>query len=250
MSTPKKERQSFLTRAILISALLIVNVIVIYLYYYVLVFNTIEPGKVYGESTFNGGRYEVYTLKYYYQHNNITYFDKVDYVMGQDLQLGDSIALRVLRPYPSKHMVDKVFRDESKNLSYNCEDGFIVQYNEFINTFTDYEDESFSDILSPQGNTIHLSDAGYEKQAQQAIEVIDNIRFNRGSLVDYFILKMDEDSIHLRSVYHYLNDFSTDAMPSKMMYQNLSTLFPAKHLHISVFDTDNPKKERVLDPTW
>lgn len=248
-NTPN-ERKAFIIRTIIILTLLIGNLVGIYLYYYVLVLKSVEPGKVYGESTFNGGRYEVYTLKYYYLHNNITYFDKVDYVMGQDLQLGDSLAVRVLRPYPPKHMVDRVYRDESKPNTYNCEDGFIIRYNEAINTMPDYEAQSFSVVQSKQDYTIHVDNKIPDDIKNKVIAAIDNIRFNRGSLVEYFILKLENETICLYSVYYYMNAFSTDAMPSKLLYQQLMRVLPDKEFHLSVLDKNHPKKERMLDTSW
>ncbi len=244
------ERKSFIIRTAIILTLLIGNVVGIYLYYYVLVFNAIGPGKVYGESIFKSGQYKVNTVKYYYQHKGISYFDKIDYVVVQDLQLGDSLAVRVFRPYPTKHMVDQVFRDESKNLTYNCEDGFIIQYNEEINDIPDYEAKSFSIIQSEHDNCIHVDDMLTEDEKNKIIKVIDNIRFNHGSLIEYFILKKENKTIYLHLVNYYLNDFSTDAMPSKVMYNELTRLFPNKTFHISVLDKDQAKKERILNTKW
>ncbi|MBS2213229.1 hypothetical protein KEM09_17580 [Carboxylicivirga mesophila] len=250
MNNPQKERKAFITRTILISTILIAAVTGTYLYYFVLVFNAIEHGKVYGESTVKGGRYEVYTLKYYYQHNNSTYFDKVDYVIGQELQLGDSIAVRVLKPYPPKHMVDKVYRDDSKRYTYDCKDGFLIRYNEHINTITDYEDKASRVIQTSEDNAIHLSDNTSERTTAIMTDAIDNIKFNMGSLVDYYIIKTSNDTVYLHAVYHYLNDFSTDAMPSKILHQQLNKQLTDKHIHISVVEKDNPKKEFILDKNW
>lgn len=249
-NNPPNERKAFIIRTIIIITLLLGNLVGIYLYYYVLIFKSVEPGKVYGESTFNGGRYEVHTLKYYYQHKGITYFDKVDYVIGQELQLGDSLAVRVLRPYPPMHMVEKIYRDESKAISYDCEKGFIIRYNEAINTMPDYEAKSFSTIHSEQDYTIHVDNKMPENMTKKIIEVIDNIRFNHGSLVEYFILKMENEAICLYSVYYYTNAFATDAMPSKLMHQQLKRIFPDKEFHLSVLDKNQPKKERMLDVNW
>ncbi|WP_439183268.1 hypothetical protein [Carboxylicivirga taeanensis] len=246
----QKQQSSGITRALVISLLLITNLIVIYLYYYVLVFYSVESGKVYGESTYKDGQYEIYTLKYYYQHKGVSYFDKIDYVMGHDLELGDSLAVRVLRPHPPKHMVDKVYRDESKKFHYHSDDGFLIQYNEFINKLSDYEEVSSKCVRSPQGNTLHLSKETAEYDIGPIIEVIDNIRFNRGSLIDYFILDVNNDSIQLRATYHYLNNFSTDAMPSRIMHHQLKSLFPKKHIHVSVIDANRPKKEYIYDSSW
>ncbi|TRX66009.1 hypothetical protein [Carboxylicivirga sp. M1479] len=242
----RNERMWFIKRTIIISSLLILNVVGIYLYYYVLVFNSIETGKVYGESTFNGGRYEIYTLKYFYQHKDVYYFDKIDYVMAQDLQLGDSIKVRVLKPYPQKHMVHKVYRDDSKTINYDAKDGFMVEYNAYIEQFSDYEASKHIQHITPRKNTL-LIKQNEETHVQNAVErAIDNIHFNRGSIVDYYIVNTSNDSLYIRAVYHYLNDFSTDAMPFKMIQKQLKRSLPNKHLHISVLDKSNAKKEHIL----
>ncbi|WP_430815033.1 hypothetical protein [Carboxylicivirga sp. RSCT41] len=245
-----EERRKFRMRTIIISSILVLNVVVIYLYYYVLVFNAIAPGKVYGESIFKGGRYEVYTLKYYYQHNDITYFDKIDYVMGQDLELGDSLNFRVLKPYPPKHIVDRVFRDASKRHEYDCEDGFIIRYNEEINVHSDYLNDDAELISTQRDNRIKLSPQTPQNIIEDVSRAIDNIRFNRGSIIDYYMLKAVDNSIYLYSVYHYMNDFSTDAMPAKIIYHELKKLMPDKDIYISVLDMDNAKKEHMLDTQW
>lgn len=243
----KLEKRRFLIRTISISALLIINVLIIYLYYYVLVFNSIEMGKVYGDSTFNGGRYEIYTLKYYYQHKNITYFDKIDYVMTKDLEVGDSLVLRVLNPYPPKHMIKKVIRNESKKPSYHHEDGLKTEYHIHIEKLRDYEPQDANTLNTPNDNKLILSTNTSAKIKTEVIKTIDNVRFNRGSLIEYFILKSNQDSITLHSVYHYLNDFSIDAMPSRIIYQQLNNSFPDKKISISILDKNNPKRERKLE---
>ncbi|MCG8578761.1 MAG: hypothetical protein MI866_02525 [Bacteroidales bacterium] len=246
----KEERRKFRLRTIIISSILVLNVVVIYLYYYVLIFNAIAPGKVYGESIFTGGRYEIYTLKYYYQYDGITYFDKIDYVMGQDLELGDSINFRVLKPYPTKHIVDKVYRDESKRYQYDCEDGFIIRYNEEINVHSDYLGKETETITTNENSRIKLSPQTPQDIKDNVSQSIDNIRFNRGSIIDYYMLKVVGESVYLYSVYHYMNDFSTDAMPAKIIYQELQKRMPDKDIHVSVLDLDNAKKEYMLDTGW
>ncbi|MBK3519310.1 hypothetical protein [Carboxylicivirga marina] len=246
----KEERRKFRIRTVIISALLILNVTAIYLYYYVLIFNDVVPGKVYGESTFNGGRYEIYTLKYYYQHKGISYFDKIDYVMGQDLNLGDSIDLRVLRPYPKKHIVNKVYRDNSISHQYDCDDGFIIRYNAFIEELEDYSPGSTETLTTPNDNRIKLQPNTDVSIKSTVVQTIDNIRFNRGSIIDYYILKIKGASLELYSVYHYMNDFSTDAMPSKVIYHELCKKLPELNIQVSALQLDNPKKERLLDKNW
>ncbi len=243
----KQEKKRFLIRTITITLLLICNVIVIYLYYYVLIFNSIEAGKVYGDSVFNGGRYEVHTIKYYYQHKGITYFDKIDYMMTNDLEIGDSLELRVLTPYPSKHMIQKVMRDESIQTNYHHEDNLLTQYHMHIKNLNDYEPANAITIETPRGNKLVLSDQTPSVIKDKVIHTIDNIRFNRGSLIEYFIFRNNKDSIILHSVYHYLNDFSIDAIPSLIMKQRLKIQFPDKQIHLSILDKNNPKRERKLD---
>lgn len=244
------ERKATIKRAIIISTLLILNVLGIYLYYYVLIFNSIEKGKVYGESIFNGGRYEIYTLKYFYKYKENTYFDKVDYVMVRDLQLGDSMDIRVLKPYPKNHMVDKVYRDHSKTYHYHCDDGFKIIYNEHIQNLDDYKSKESKSIITPDGNSIFINEDCTLEHIKNISQTIDRIKFNRGSIIDYYMANVGKDTISLRAIYFYLNDFSTDAMPSKVMYGELKKLYPNKHLHLSVLEADNPKKERVLDADW
>ncbi|MCU4157644.1 hypothetical protein J1N10_16830 [Carboxylicivirga sp. A043] len=246
----KEERRKFQLRTIIISSLLVLNVLGIYLYYYVLVFNAIAPGKVYGESTFNGGRYEIYTLKYYYQYNGITYFDKIDYVMGQDLELGDSIHFRVFRPYPAKHIVDKVLRDESKAHRYDCEDGFIIRYNEEVNQHSDYLPKDTKTHTTARNKRLILSSETPQDIKIKVSQAIDNIRFNQGSLIDYYMLKATGHSLYIYSIYHYMNDFSTDAMPAKILYQELKQLMPDKDIYVSTLELDNAKKEYMLDTQW
>jgi len=249
MHTPKnmsREKKYFLLRTIGITLFLLLNVVAVYLYYYVLVFNSIEAGKVYGDSTFNGGRYEVYTLKYYYQHRGITYFDKIDYTMTKELEVGDSLELRVLNPFPNKHMIKKVIRDVSKKHNYHHEDGFKTQYHMHINQLDDYTPVNANTIETPEGNKLLLAVNEHPEVKKEIIKTIDNVRFNRGTLIDYFILRSKKDSIYLHSVYHYLNDFSIDAMPSRIIYKQLKRSFPNKAIHISILDKDNPKKERLV----
>ena len=87
----KREKKRLIIRTICILLILIGVALIFYLYYRVLIFNNVEAGKVYGDSTFNCGRYEVHTLKYYYRHKGVSYFDKMDYMMTEGLKVGDSL---------------------------------------------------------------------------------------------------------------------------------------------------------------
>ncbi|MCT4644286.1 MAG: hypothetical protein N4A74_04805, partial [Carboxylicivirga sp.] len=60
----QNERQATIKRAVIFLSLLVLNVVGIYLYYYVLIFNTVETGKVYASIEVNGGSFKVQTLKY------------------------------------------------------------------------------------------------------------------------------------------------------------------------------------------
>ncbi|GEM_PF-6490326 len=246
-TSAKFDKKKNLRRAILISSMLIINVLVIYLYYYVLIFKSIEHGKVYGESTFNGGRYEIYTLKYYYEHKHQFYFDKIDFVMAQDIELGDSLELRVFNPRPQKHMIQKAIRNNSIKTSYHPDKGFKIQYNELIENIGDYDAPYLTEIQTSEGNHIRQNTDISSSTLQSINEVVDKIHFNKGSLIKYYSLNAKNDTVFLRAVYHYLNDFSTDAMPSYFIHQQLSKKLPYLHLHISVVDYNHPKKEHILD---
>ncbi|MCT4590955.1 MAG: hypothetical protein N4A71_24235 [Carboxylicivirga sp.] len=246
----QNERQATIKRAVIILSLLVLNVVGIYLYYYVLIFNTVETGKVYASIEVNGGSFKVQTLKYYYQHKGISYFDQIDYVLTPVLQLGDSMDIRVLKPYPPKHMIAKVYRDESKTHDYNCTDGFTIHYNEHINQLKDYESQATQTILTPEGNVVNMQKSTPDEMANKIKACIDKLRFNQGSLIDYYIVQTNANSIRIHSIYHYLNDLSTDAMPSKVLHQKLKKEFPNKSLHLSIIEKDNPKKEHILDPNW
>lgn len=233
-------------RSIIIAGLLIINVLVVYLYYYVLIFNSVEIGEVYGESTYNGGQYEIYTLKYFYKHGNNTHFDKIDYVMNQDLSLGDSLELRVFKPYPKKHRIQKVFRDESIKQSYDCNEGLTLQYNSHINNISDYESHQSKTIKTPRGNRLIIGTSVSNNIIKEVESAIDKIIFNHGTVIDYYILNVTPDTITLHSIYHYLNDYTTDVMPSRVIHNELSKKLPNKHFHISIIDKNTPKKEQVL----
>jgi hypothetical protein len=156
----------------------------------------------------------------------------------------------VLKPYPPKHIVDKVFRDEAKTHRYDCEDGFIIRYNEEINKHSDYLEKNVETITTPQGNRITLSPQVPQSIKRHVSQAIDNIHFNQGSIINYYMLKVVGSSVYLYSVYHYMNDFSTDAMPAKIIYQKLKKRMPNKTIHISTLELDNAKKERLLDTSW
>jgi len=240
------DKKKSLRRTIIISLLLVCNVLVIYLYYYVLIFNTTEAGKVYGESTNNSAQYKIHTLKYYYQHNGVSYFDKIDNIISQELEVGDSLELRVFKPYPAKHMIQKVTRDVSQSNTYHHEDNLQTLYHSHITDLKDYEPKKSYKILTPEGNHLILSDQAPQAVKDKVVTTIDNVRFNRGSLIEYFVLRANQDSIILHSVYHYLNDFSIDAMPAQVMQKQLQSAFPHKNIKISILDKNNAKRERQL----
>jgi len=147
-------------------------------------------------------------------------------------------------------MVDKVYRDHSIAHTYNCNDGFKIHYNEYIDSLSDYDASLSVTTYTTGGNKIIFPKMLSQSEQQKISEVIDHVKFNRGSLIDYFTVQLQNDSVYLRSIYHYLNDFSTDAMPCKMMHEELKTLFPTKQFHLSILALDNAKKELVLDVNW
>lgn len=244
MNKPTNLNTTFRTIAM---TLLVVGIAVIwYIYHYILIFNDTCHGKIYGDNIFKGGRYEVKSLKYYYQHNGFIYFDSMDEIVVNEYETGDSLKISALSFYPSKHRIIEVHRDLTQRFSYNPEDGFITQYHMHISKFEDYYGSNNQLFTSPEGNAYYYSTKQNTSNAKNIGIILDKIKFNQGSLIESSIIRENKDSLIVKQVYFYLNNFSLDAEPSKALRQELKKTFPNKTLKLSVLDKSNPKHERIL----
>ena len=246
LSLPPKNNS--LTRTILMSLLVIGVAFGVYAYNFVIIFKSEVRGLVYGETTSSGGNYTLHTLKYYYTFNGITYFDEVDYLGENELEVGDSLIIRVLKPYPPKHAIQTIYRNHKNSVSYNAEDFFETQYHMHINELGDYSASEKDTIITPNENRLIYPVNAPDELIQSTITSIDAIQFNRGSLIDFFILRDTPDTLYLHPVYFYLDQYSVDGHPALAMHNNLKQLIKNKHIHLSVLDKKNAKHERILKP--
>jgi len=245
--SPPQNKNS-LTRITLMSLLVIGVVFSVYAYNFVIILKCEVPGQVYGETTSSGGNYTLHTLKYYYTFSGITYFDEVDYMGENELQVGDSLTIRVLKPYPQKHAIQTIYHNPQNTEFYNAEAFFETQYHMHINKLSDYSALERDTLLTPNKNKVIYPVNASDELMQSTIASIDAIRFNRGSLIDFYILKDTPDTVYLHPVYFYLDQYSVDAHPSLAMHQHLKQRIVNKHIHLSVLDKNNAKHERILRP--
>ncbi|MCU4176643.1 hypothetical protein [Carboxylicivirga sp. N1Y90] len=245
-STIKKQRNFFILRTIAMSILVFSLAGSWYFYHYVLVFNDTVSGIIYGDSVFNGGRYEVHTLKYYYEHEGITYFDKIDEVVLNQYKVGDSLIIDVLNFYPKKHRINQVHRDAKPRFKYDPEALFITQYHMHINQLEDYRGEESKLLTSPNGNEFHYSAQNTVPYDDEIASVLDRIRFNNGSLIETSTVRHTMDSVIVFQIYYYLNKFSLHAHPSLVLRKYLQEEFPDKKIKVSILDKSNAKHERIV----
>lgn len=230
-------------------ALLVISVgFAVYAYNFVILLKSEVPGLVYGETTSSGGNYTLHTLKYYYTFSGITYFDEVDYMGENELRVGDSLTLRVLQPYPQKHAIQTIYRNHGNREFYNAEGFFETQYHMHINKLGDYSAAAKDTLLTPNESKLIYPVNASDELIQATIGSIDAIRFNRGSLIDFYILKDTPDTVYLHPVYFYLDQYSVDAHPSLAIHKHLKQRIANKHIHLSVLDKNNAKHERILKP--
>ncbi len=222
----------------------------IYAYNYVILLKTEVSGQVYGESTSSGGNYTLHTLKYYYTYNGTTYFDEVDYLGNNELEVGDSLILRVFKPYPQKHAIQTLHRQHNRQGTYDAEALFETKYHMHINKLSDYSAAQKDTLLTPHENRLIYPTDVSDELLQAAIASIDAIQFNRGSLIDFYILKDTPDTLYLHPVYFYLDQYSVDAHPSLAIYNHLKQRIKNKSIHLSVLDKKNAKHERILQPLY
>ncbi len=242
----KNQNRSFIIRTIAMSALVLAVISIFLVYHYVLVLNAQVYGKIYGESVFKGGRYEIKTLKYSYEYEGNIYFDKKDEVVLNELELGDSLVIKLLRFYPQKHRISEVRRDLSKHSNYDPEDGFETKYHMHINAFEDYYGPKSNTYTSRDGNEFKYSATGTVPYTESIGDILDKVKFNQGSLVESSIIRHSKDSLIVYQIYYYLNNYSLDAKPPMAIKTELQTLFPDKIIKVSVLDKSNPKHERIL----
>lgn len=242
----KKQGQYFILRTIAMSILVFSLAGSWYLYHYVLVFNDTVHGIIYGDSVFNGGRYEVHTLKYYYEHEGISYFDKIDEVVLNEYEVGDSLIIDVLNIYPKKHRIKEVHRDVSPREEYKPEALFETQYHMHINQLEDYRGEESEQYTSPNGHKFHYSTQDTQWHNDKIAAVFDRIHFNNGSLIESSIVRHTRDSIIIYQIYYYLNNFSLHAHPSQVLSKYLEKEFPDTKIRVSVLDMKNAKHERIV----
>ena len=232
-------------------ALLVIGVgFAVYAYNFVIILKSEVPGLVYGETTSSGGNYTWHTLKYYYTFNSVTYFDEVDYMGENELHVSDSLTIRVLKPYPQKHTIQTIYRTPKNPESYNAEAFFETQYHMHINKLSDYSASAKDTLITPNENKLIYPVNAADKLIQATIASIDAIRFNRGSLIDFFILKNTPDTVYLHPVYFYLDQYSVDAHPSLAIHKHLKQRITNKHIHLSILDKNNAKHERILKPLY
>lgn len=236
-------------RPVLIALLLLFFGFGLYAYQYVVLFNAQTTGYVYGESTSKGSNYKLHTLKYCYSYKDITYFDQVDYMGNNELEVGDSIELRLFTFLPQKHVIETIFRNNSSPTSYDPESRFDSRYHMHINYLSDYQAKTTDTLRTPADKQLIYPTSSSKEMIDATIKSIDAIRFNRGSLIEFYILTNTPDTIYLHPVYYYLDEYSVDGYPASVLKQQLSQHFPQKHIHISILDKKNPKHERVLKTT-
>nr|WP_321409534.1 hypothetical protein [uncultured Carboxylicivirga sp.] len=243
MKNPDKH---FILRTSAMVTLLITIALSSYLFYFVLIFNDTCAGKVYGDHLSIGGKYKIHSLKYYYQHKGNTYFDSRDEVMLDQLRVGDSITVNALSFYPNKHRITEINRDLSKSKRYNPEDGFDTEYHMDINRFEDYYGPNNQEFTSKDGNRFYYSANEVAPSHEKVAEILDKIKFNQGSLIENSIIRHNKDSLIVKQIYFYLNDFSLDSEPIKVLKKEFSNVFPDQVIVCSVLDKSNAKHERFL----
>nr|WP_319398873.1 hypothetical protein [uncultured Carboxylicivirga sp.] len=237
---------AFIIRTTAMTTLVILVAVFTYLFYYVLIFNDSCAGKVYGDHLSIGGKYKIHSLKYYYKHNGTTYFDTKDEIMLDELEIGDTIKVSALSFYPGKHRITEINRDLSHTSTYNAEDGFYTEYHMHINHFCDYFGPNNQEYTSDDGQLFYYSASDVKPAVELMGAILDKVKFNQGSLIEKSIIRQNKDSIIVKQIYYYLNNFSLDAEPLKVIKQEMQKAFPNQTIVCSVLDNSNPKHERFL----
>ncbi|MBS2100574.1 hypothetical protein [Carboxylicivirga linearis] len=241
-----KPNFTYLLRKYSFGIVLLILALLVYLIYYVLIFNDHCQGKVYGDHVSVGGNYKTHSLKYCYQHKGITYFDQKDEIIVDELKVGDSIIVDALSFYPAKHRIKEINRDLSKSSEYNPEDGFNTEYHMHINQFEDYYGANNQEYKSKDGKVFYYSAVNTHPSSKLVGDILDKIKFNQGSLIEKSIIRQNKDSLIVKQIYFYLNKFSLDAEPLKVLKKEFTAAFPNQVIVCSVLDKSNPKHERFL----
>jgi hypothetical protein len=231
--------------SLLVLTLLVLLVTAAILYHRVFIAYSLVPGYYYGDNLYEGGQYEIYTLKYYYVHQDHYYFDHQDHVIETDISIGDSIDIRVFDWYPKKHAFQRIKLFHS-NQRYNSENGFETRYHAHINTLKDYYPKDYMQVETPGHKQLIYPSNMTVNQLGQISNCIDRIHFNKGSLIHRYVVSTSADTIKVYLIYHYLNRYSVDALPGRVLVELIKSEFPNYQVHVSALDMNQAKRERLV----
>ncbi len=186
----------------------------------------------------------IYTVKYYYKYKHRYYFDQKRYTSPQNALVGYVSQARVFRFNPSKnHFIEKGVIDTLKYDS-KSQDKFIDNLNVNIKSIQGYYPNKFNKtILENNKLLIYPNNIGVIEQDKVA-ETLNKIVFCEGSLIERYILDMDENGYKIYFIFYYLNDFSLD---SQLMntYQSLLNEILNKPIMLIAIDRNKVNEQKI-----